>query len=110
MSLSKNFNSGKCKIFSHQTITSGVWIGTRFLASTEAAVHPHYRERLLNAAEGDTIYLENLFDIAWPDAPHRVLRNKTVTDWEAAGRPETGQRPGESDVVARSKAIGQIVR
>ena len=89
---------------------SGVWIGTRFLASTEAAIHPHYRERLLNASEDDTVYLENLFDIGWPNAPHRVLRNNTVTEWEIAGRPETGKRPGEGDVVANSKSIGQIVR
>jgi NAD(P)H-dependent flavin oxidoreductase YrpB (nitropropane dioxygenase family) len=26
---------------------SGAWIGTRFLASNEVAIHPHYRERLL---------------------------------------------------------------
>ena len=89
---------------------SGVWIGTRFLASAEATIHPHYRERLFNASERDTVYLKNLFDIGWPNAPHRVLRNKTVTDWEAAGRPETGKRPGEGDVVAISKSLGQIVR
>lgn len=89
---------------------SGVWIGTRFLASTEATIHPHYRERLLKASEGDTVYLENLFDIGWPDAPHRVLRNKIVTDWEAAGRPDTGKRPGEGEVVGSSKSFGQIVR
>src|SRR3984893_3693114 len=27
----------------------GAWIGTRFLASNEVAIHPHYRERLLAA-------------------------------------------------------------
>jgi len=89
---------------------SGVWIGTRFLASTEVAIHPHYRGRLLEASEDDTVYLENLFDIGWPNAPHRVLRNKTVAEWEAAGRPETGKRPGEGDVVATSKSRGPIVR
>ena len=89
---------------------SGVWIGTRFLASAEASIHPHYQERLINASEGDTVYLENLFDTSWPNAPHRVLRNKTVTEWEAAGRPETGKRPGEGDIVANSKSLGQIVR
>jgi nitronate monooxygenase len=89
---------------------SGAWIGTRFLASNEAAVHPHYRERILQASEDDTIYLDELFDIGWPKAPHRVLRNSTVTAWEAAGRPATGQRPGEGDVVATSKSRGPIVR
>jgi nitronate monooxygenase len=37
---------------------SGAWIGTRFLASEEAAIHPWYRERLVRAAEDDTVFLE----------------------------------------------------
>jgi NAD(P)H-dependent flavin oxidoreductase YrpB (nitropropane dioxygenase family) len=89
---------------------SGAWIGTRFLASEEVAIHPHYRERLLRATEEDTIYLEELFDIGWPKAPHRVLRNSTVAAWEAAGRPATGKRPGEGEVVVTSKSRGPIVR
>ena len=88
---------------------SGAWIGTRFLASEEVAIHPHYRERLLQATEDDTVYLDELFDIGWPKAPHRVLRNGTVADWEAAGRPATGKRPGEGEVVATSKSRGPIV-
>jgi NAD(P)H-dependent flavin oxidoreductase YrpB (nitropropane dioxygenase family) len=56
------------------------------------------------------VYLEELFDIGWPKAPHRVLRNSTVAAWEAAGRPATGKRPGEGDVVATSKSRGEIVR
>lgn len=89
---------------------SGAWIGTRFLASHEAAVHPRYRERVLQASEDDTVYLEELFDIGWPKAPHRVLRNSTVAAWEAAGRPAPGQRPGEGDVVATSKSRGPVLR
>lgn len=89
---------------------SGVWIGTRFLASEEIAIHPYFRERLFKATENDTVHLENLFDINWPNAAHRTLRNKTVYDWEAAGRPEPGKRPGEGDVVAISKSVGEIYR
>jgi nitronate monooxygenase len=89
---------------------SGAWIGTRFLASREASIHPHYRSRLLNASESDTVHLRDLFDINWPDAPHRVLRNKTVTDWEGAGRPQPGKRPGEGETVAQSDTLGAIVR
>jgi nitronate monooxygenase len=40
-----------------------------------------------------------LFDIGWPDAPHRVLRNKAVVEWEAASRPASGQRPGEGVII-----------
>ena len=89
---------------------SGAWIGTRFLASNEALIHPHYRDRILRATEDDTVYLEELFDIGWPKAPHRVLRNSTVAAWEAAGRPATGHRPKEGQVVATSKSRGPIVR
>ena len=89
---------------------SGAWIGTRFLASNEVTIHPRYRERILQATEDDTVYLEELFDIDWPKAPHRVLRNSTVDAWEAAGRPATGERPGEGEVVANSKSRGPIVR
>lgn len=89
---------------------SGVWIGTRFLASAEARLHPHYRQRVLQATADDTVHLPDLYDIGWPDAPHRVLRNTVVSTWERAGRPASGQRPGEGDVVARSRSLGEAVR
>jgi len=89
---------------------AGAWIGTRFLASEEAAIHPRYRELLFHASETDTVFLENLFDANWPDAPHRVLRNKTVENWEAAGRPPSGKRPGEGDVIAKSPTGGPVIR
>ena len=89
---------------------AGAWIGTRFLMSPEVTIHQHYRERLSQASASDTVYLKDLFDIGWPDAPHRVLRNKTVDNWELAGRPETGKRPGEGDIIATSKSTGPLVR
>jgi NAD(P)H-dependent flavin oxidoreductase YrpB (nitropropane dioxygenase family) len=89
---------------------AGVWIGTRFLASNEAAIHPRYRERILQASEADTIYLDNLFDIRWSNAPHRTLRNQTVQTWETTGRPASGTRPGEGEVIGTSKSAGPIVR
>ena len=88
---------------------SAVWIGTRFLASEEAAIHVEYQQRLLASSEAGTVYLDNLFDVDWPDAPHRVLRNSTVEIWEAAGRPAPGNRPGEGTIVATSPAWGKIV-
>ena len=77
----------------------GAWIGTRFLLAREANVHDAYRARVIAAAPGDSVYTE-AFTGGWPDAPHRVLRNATLTAWEEAGRPEPGHRPGEGDVVA----------
>ncbi|PSH61210.1 2-nitropropane dioxygenase [Phyllobacterium brassicacearum] len=80
---------------------SGVWLGTRFLASTEAACHAEYKRRLIEAAASDTIET-TLFDGGWPDAPSRVLRNRTVETWEAAGRPASGSRPGEGEEIGRT--------
>jgi NAD(P)H-dependent flavin oxidoreductase YrpB (nitropropane dioxygenase family) len=79
---------------------SGVWTGTRFLLSEEARVHDVFRERVLAATEEDTVH-GTIFDVGWPNAPHRVLRSATVERWENAGRPESGSRPGEGEEVAR---------
>ena len=87
----------------------GAWIGTRFLAAEEAAIHPRYRERLFAARETDTIHT-SLFDVGWPNAPHRVLRNATQDAWDAAGRPASGSRPGEGEVVARGPNGGPMLR
>jgi NAD(P)H-dependent flavin oxidoreductase YrpB (nitropropane dioxygenase family) len=89
---------------------AGAWIGTRFLASEEAQIHQRYRERLLQASESDTVYLDNLFDIGWPDAPHRALRNSTIETWEAAGRPAKGKRPGEGETIGSSPLGVPVVR
>jgi nitronate monooxygenase len=78
---------------------AGVWMGTRFLASQEADAHPVYKQKVLQAAETDTVY-SNLFDGGWPDAPHRTLRNSTLTNWEANGSPRSGARPGEGERIA----------
>ncbi|HJQ85828.1 MAG TPA: nitronate monooxygenase, partial [Candidatus Binatia bacterium] len=56
--------------------------------------------RVLAASETDAVYTR-LFDVGWPDAPHRTLRNATLERWEAAGGPPSGRRPGEGDTVAR---------
>lgn len=78
---------------------SGVSLGTRFLASEEANIHPLYQNAVLRSTEDDTLYAAELFDGGWPDAPHRVLRNSTTRLWGAAGQPRV-ERPGESEVVA----------
>lgn len=89
---------------------SAAWIGTRFLAAQEASVHPDYLEKLFASSENDTAHFDNLFDIGWPDAPHRVLKNSTTAMWEKAGRKPPGQRPGEGDVLATSDRGGNILR
>jgi NAD(P)H-dependent flavin oxidoreductase YrpB (nitropropane dioxygenase family) len=75
------------------------WLGTRFLTATEAATHQVYRRQILAAAPEDAAYTR-CFDGGWPDAPHRVIRNTTLAEWEAAGCPPAPNRPGEGTVVA----------
>lgn len=76
-----------------------VWVGTRLLLAEEFDGHDEYRRRLKAAKETDTIHT-SLFDIGWPEAPHRCLVNDTVEAWLAAGSPETGHRPNEGEVIA----------
>ncbi len=76
------------------------WLGTRFLLAREMPIHDEYRRRLIDAAETDAQLYPNLFEVGWPDAPHRALRNSTAEAWEAAGRPPLGRRPGAGEVIA----------
>lgn len=87
----------------------GVWLGTRFLASVEAGAHADYKERLVAAKATDTL-LSTVFDIGWSNAPHRALRNSTVSAWERAGRPPSGTRPGEGEVIAHHADGRPVVR
>ena len=78
---------------------SGVWLGTRFVASLEANAHPAYQQALLEANETDTVYAKRLFNLGWDFAAHRTLKNSTYRNWLEAGMPEPGSRPGEGDVI-----------
>jgi NAD(P)H-dependent flavin oxidoreductase YrpB (nitropropane dioxygenase family) len=86
------------------------WLGTRFLLAEEMPLHEDYRRRLIAAAETDPHWYPNLYDVGWPDSPHRALRNSTARAWEAAGRPPDDQRPGEGDVIAHFASGEAIVR
>ncbi len=72
-------------------------LGTRFLASAESRSHPHYKKKLLEAGEGDTVRTI-LFGYGWPNAPHRTLRTAFVQQW--LGQEAWGQesRPDEPPV------------
>jgi NAD(P)H-dependent flavin oxidoreductase YrpB (nitropropane dioxygenase family) len=85
-----------------------VSIGTRFLCSSESAALRAYKERIVRAKAEDTVHTL-LFDIGWPDAAHRVLRNKAYAEWEAAGSPPTGRRPGEGVTFAAMNIGGTRV-
>ncbi len=88
---------------------AGAWIGTRFLATPEAHAHHEWKRRIVAARETDTVHTE-LYDLGWPKATHRVLRNSTYDLWDAAGRPPSGQRPGENEVVAQQPDGAALLR
>jgi NAD(P)H-dependent flavin oxidoreductase YrpB (nitropropane dioxygenase family) len=88
----------------------GVSLGTRFVASEESNVHPEYKRMIVESTAEDTVYTEDLYDVWWPDAPHRTLRNRTFSEWDAAGRPPSGERPGEGTIVGtRRSQAGELV-
>ena len=85
-------------------------LGTRFLLAEEMPIHEQYRRRLIAANETDAEWYANLYEVGWPDAPHRAIRNSTAEMWEAAGRPPPGSRPGEGEVLAHFASGEPIVR
>src|SRR6185295_12319244 len=70
---------------------SGVLVGTRFVATKEAGAHQEYKTAITQARASDTV-MTLCFQDGWANAPHRVLRNRTVELWEAAGCPPPGNR------------------
>jgi len=74
-------------------------LGTRFVACDESLAHSSYKQLLVESS-AKTASLTLCFDLGWPYAAHRVLRNRTLELWEAAGCPPSGLRPGEGDVLA----------
>jgi nitronate monooxygenase len=74
----------------------GAVFGTRFVVTSESAAHHAYKRAILGAHAEDTLHT-TLYDIGWPEAAHRVIRNAVVEAWERAGRPRSGARPGEGE-------------
>lgn len=63
----------------------GAWVGTRFLAAHEAAIHPRARQAVLDMAVTDTVVTR-----AFSGKPMRVLNNRYVADFEAGGGRQRG--------------------
>ena len=84
---------------------AAVSMGTRFLATQEANAVDAYKDRIVGARASDTVLTE-LFDVGWPSAAHRVIRNDAYRAWESAGRPGPGERPEEGSVIGQAN-IGE---
>ncbi|TCF98640.1 hypothetical protein BZM26_24395 [Paraburkholderia strydomiana] len=87
----------------------GVWMGTRFVASVESNLPAGYKQKVMTAGASDLVET-TLFDGGWPDSPHRVMRNETVSAWEKAGSPASGYRPGEGEIIARPHGDDPVLR
>lgn len=74
----------------------GVWIGTRFIASTEAHAGQAYREAVVAAEDVDTVRTR-----CYSGKPMRVMKNPYVEDWES--RPQEIQ-PFPMQAMHSSKA------
>jgi nitronate monooxygenase len=85
-----------------------VMLGTRFVATVESRAHPLYKKAIVNSTDENAV-LTVCFNEGWDNVLHRVLRNSTLINWEDAGCPPVGSRPGELEPIA-SNDIGKIIR
>lgn len=80
----------------------GVWMGTRFIASTEAHAAQMYHDAVLGATDEDTIRTR-----CYSGKPMRVRKNGYVDDWER--RPQDIQPfPMQAALSVRNGVIGGI--
>jgi NAD(P)H-dependent flavin oxidoreductase YrpB (nitropropane dioxygenase family) len=82
----------------------GILLGTRFLATQESPLHPHYKRAIVESDGHDT-QLSEIPDIAaglvWPGAMTRSRRNRFVERW--AGR-EWALRQSRAEVNQKLRA------
>ncbi|HEX9147440.1 MAG TPA: nitronate monooxygenase [Candidatus Binatia bacterium] len=85
----------------------GVLLGTRFMATPEAPIHPNFKQAIIKSDGHDTVLTE-IPDIAgqrvWPGAMSRAQRNKFVERW--AGREwalrQDAREVGKQVIAARA--------
>jgi enoyl-[acyl-carrier protein] reductase II len=80
----------------------GVWMGTRFIASTEAHAGGLYRETIVEATDEDTVRTRS-----YSGKPMRVKKNPYVADWES--RPQDIQPfPMQAMISSQAGVMGGI--
>ena len=89
----------------------GVLLGTRFMATLEAPIHPNFKQAIVETDGHDTVLTE-IPDLAsqrvWPGAMSRAKRNKFIERW--AGR-EWALRQDAGEVgrqTAAARAAGDV--
>jgi NAD(P)H-dependent flavin oxidoreductase YrpB (nitropropane dioxygenase family) len=89
----------------------GVLLGTRFMATPEAPIHPNFKQAIVNSDGHDTVLTE-IPDLAsqrvWPGAMSRAQRNQFIERW--SGR-EWALRQDAREIgkqVAAARAAGDV--
>ncbi len=94
----------------------GVWLGTRFIATTEAYAHDNYKNKIVAIDEEGTVVSR-----ASSGKPCRLIRNNFTREWdkrleeiqpfpvqyERVGRPASVQARERGDIENGSAACGQ---
>lgn len=87
----------------------GILLGTRFLATPEAPIHPRFKQVILDSDGHDTIATE-ITDVAqgtvWPGAYARVQRNRLVEDWIGREGELRRRQPEVARLVAEASRTG----
>ncbi|KAF2856490.1 hypothetical protein T440DRAFT_462760 [Plenodomus tracheiphilus IPT5] len=72
---------------------SGVWIGTRFIASKESKAPQGFKDQVIQADNDSWVKLT-----VWSGRPLRALRDPYLTDWEANRQAEIKDLTGRGIV------------
>ncbi len=80
----------------------GVWMGTRFIAATEAHAGAMYKQVIVDAGDEDTVITRS-----YSGKPMRVFQNDWTKDWEA--RPQDIQKfPAQAMLSSQAGVMGGI--
>jgi NAD(P)H-dependent flavin oxidoreductase YrpB (nitropropane dioxygenase family) len=86
----------------------GVWVGTRLVATPEAAVHAEHKRRLVEG-KGEQTVRSSIFGPEWPHFnPMRVLRNRVVDEWSDR-LAEVPMVRDDLPVIGRTIFLGQQI-
>jgi NAD(P)H-dependent flavin oxidoreductase YrpB (nitropropane dioxygenase family) len=92
---------------------SGVLLGTRFLATPEAPLHPHFKQAILDSDGHDTDLTE-IPDIitgrVWPGAFARTCRNALIREWSGREWQLRQQQPRVAAEVTAARMAGDAER
>jgi enoyl-[acyl-carrier protein] reductase II len=111
------FGDGRGLVAALALGAAGVWMGTRFIASTEATAHAAYKQKVAAVDEEGTVVSP-----AHSGKPCRLLRNAFTEEWESrreevrpypiqfleVGRPASVRARLEGDVEHGSAPAGQV--